>query len=109
MFRNILIPTDGSDLAAKAVKQGVLFAKEIGAKITVARSRNHSIFSRSNRANSNKRRSNTRYTRRLTPIKCSVSLRQRPSQQVSLAIRFTRSTNTSIRQSLKPPTRESAI
>ena len=34
MFRNILIPTDGSDLAAKAVEQGVLFAKESGAKIT---------------------------------------------------------------------------
>src|SRR6516165_10368309 len=34
MFRNILIPTDGSDLAAKAVEQAVLFAKEIGAKIT---------------------------------------------------------------------------
>ena len=29
-----MIPTDGSDLAAKAVEQGVLFAKEIGAKIT---------------------------------------------------------------------------
>ena len=34
MFKNILIPTDGSDLAAKAVEQGVRFAKEIGAKIT---------------------------------------------------------------------------
>ena len=34
MFKSILIPTDGSDLAAKAVEQGVLFAKEIGAKIT---------------------------------------------------------------------------
>ena len=34
MFGNILIPTDGSDLAAKAVEQGILFAKEIGAKIT---------------------------------------------------------------------------
>ena len=34
MFRNILIPTDGSDLAAKAVEQGVLFATEIGAKVT---------------------------------------------------------------------------
>jgi nucleotide-binding universal stress UspA family protein len=34
MFTNIMIPTDGSDLAAKAVEQGVLFAKEIGAKIT---------------------------------------------------------------------------
>src|SRR6516165_3928312 len=33
MFKNILIPTDGSDLPAKAVEQGVLFAKEIGAKI----------------------------------------------------------------------------
>jgi len=34
LFKNILIPTDGSDLAAKAVEQGVLFAKEVGAKIT---------------------------------------------------------------------------
>ena len=34
MFRNILIPTDGSDLAAKAVEQGILFAREISAKIT---------------------------------------------------------------------------
>ena len=34
MFKNIMIPTDGSDLAAKAVEQAVLFAKEIGAKIT---------------------------------------------------------------------------
>ena len=34
MFKNILVPTDGSDLATKAVEQGVLFAKEIGAKIT---------------------------------------------------------------------------
>ena len=34
MFKNILIATDGSDLAAKAVEQGVVFAKEIGAGIT---------------------------------------------------------------------------
>jgi nucleotide-binding universal stress UspA family protein len=34
LFKSIMIPTDGSDLAAKAVEQGVLFAKEIGAKIT---------------------------------------------------------------------------
>jgi nucleotide-binding universal stress UspA family protein len=34
LFKNILIATDGSDLAAKAVEQGILFAKEIGAKIT---------------------------------------------------------------------------
>ena len=35
MFKNILVPTDGSDLAAKAVEQAILFAKGIGAKITV--------------------------------------------------------------------------
>jgi nucleotide-binding universal stress UspA family protein len=34
LFKNILIATDGSELAAKAVEQGVRFAKEIGAKIT---------------------------------------------------------------------------
>jgi len=34
MFRNILIPTDRPDLAAKAIEQGVLFAKEMRAKIT---------------------------------------------------------------------------
>jgi len=34
LFKNILVATDGSDPAAKAVEQGVLFAKEIGAKIT---------------------------------------------------------------------------
>jgi nucleotide-binding universal stress UspA family protein len=34
LFKNILVATDGSDLAAKAVEQGILFAKEIGAKVT---------------------------------------------------------------------------
>ena len=34
MFKNILVPTDGSDLAVKAVEQGILFAKEISARIT---------------------------------------------------------------------------
>jgi hypothetical protein len=34
LFKNILVATNGSDLAGKAVEQGVLFAKEIGAKIT---------------------------------------------------------------------------
>ena len=34
MYKHILIPTDGSDLSNKAVEQGVLFAKEIDAKIT---------------------------------------------------------------------------
>ena len=34
MFKHILIPTDGSPVSAKAVKAGVAFAKEIGARIT---------------------------------------------------------------------------
>ena len=34
MYKNILIPTDGSELAGKAVEHGIAFAKEIGAKIT---------------------------------------------------------------------------
>ena len=33
MYRNILIPTDGSELAAKAVEHGVLLAKAVGAKV----------------------------------------------------------------------------
>jgi len=35
MYKHILIPTDGSELAAKAVQHGLAFAKSIGAKITV--------------------------------------------------------------------------
>jgi nucleotide-binding universal stress UspA family protein len=35
MYKDILIPTDGSELAGKAVQHGIAFAKEIGAKITV--------------------------------------------------------------------------
>ncbi len=34
MFKHILIPTDGSELSAKAVKQGVALAKAVGAKVT---------------------------------------------------------------------------
>ncbi|HXZ95998.1 MAG TPA: universal stress protein [Burkholderiales bacterium] len=34
MYKHILIPTDGSSLSQKAVKQGVAFAKAIGAKVT---------------------------------------------------------------------------
>jgi nucleotide-binding universal stress UspA family protein len=34
MFKNILIPTDGSELAQKAVVQGVALAKSLGAKVT---------------------------------------------------------------------------
>jgi nucleotide-binding universal stress UspA family protein len=34
MYRNILIPTDGSELSQKAVVQGVELAKALGAKVT---------------------------------------------------------------------------
>jgi nucleotide-binding universal stress UspA family protein len=34
MFRQILIPTDGSALARKAVKAGVALAKDLNAKVT---------------------------------------------------------------------------
>src|SRR3954465_627387 len=34
MFKHILIPTDGSAIAAKAIKAGVALAKEMGASVT---------------------------------------------------------------------------
>ncbi|HEX2842569.1 universal stress protein [Hyphomicrobium sp.] len=34
MFKNILIATDGSELAAKATKQGLDLAKDLGARVT---------------------------------------------------------------------------
>ena len=34
MFKHILIPTDGSETAAKAVHAGVALAKEMGARVT---------------------------------------------------------------------------
>ena len=34
MFKHILVPTDGSSLSTDTVKRAVVFAKEIGAKIT---------------------------------------------------------------------------
>src|ERR1700674_463313 len=34
MFKHILIPTDGSKLAAKGVKAGVKLARALGAKVT---------------------------------------------------------------------------
>ena len=34
MFKHILIPTDGSETALKAVRAGIAFAAEIGAKVT---------------------------------------------------------------------------
>jgi nucleotide-binding universal stress UspA family protein len=35
MYASILIPTDGSELAGKAVQHGIALAKRIGAKVTV--------------------------------------------------------------------------
>lgn len=35
MYRHILIPTDGSELAERAVTNGLSLAKSIGAKVTV--------------------------------------------------------------------------
>lgn len=34
MFKNILLPTDGSRLSAKAIKSGLAFAKSIDAEVT---------------------------------------------------------------------------
>ena len=34
MFKHILIPTDGSPISSKAVKAGIAFAKEHGARVT---------------------------------------------------------------------------
>jgi nucleotide-binding universal stress UspA family protein len=34
MFKHILIPTDGSETAAKAIQAGIQLAKEMGAKVT---------------------------------------------------------------------------
>jgi nucleotide-binding universal stress UspA family protein len=34
MFKHILIPTDGSAVSAKAVKAGIAFAQESGARVT---------------------------------------------------------------------------
>ncbi len=34
MFKHILIPTDGSPVAAKAVKAGIALAREVGATVT---------------------------------------------------------------------------
>jgi nucleotide-binding universal stress UspA family protein len=34
MYKHILIPTDGSELSALAVREGMAFAKSIGARVT---------------------------------------------------------------------------
>ena len=35
MYKNILIPTDGSELSGKALRDGLALAKTLGAKVTV--------------------------------------------------------------------------
>ena len=35
MFRHILLPTDGSELATRAVEKGVELAKQLGARVTI--------------------------------------------------------------------------
>ena len=35
MFKHILLPTDGSTVAAKAVQAGIALAKDMGARVTV--------------------------------------------------------------------------
>jgi len=35
MYKHILIPTDGSETADKAVEAGIAFAKEVGARVTL--------------------------------------------------------------------------
>jgi len=37
MYRNILIATDGSELAADAARQGIALAKSLGSKVTVVK------------------------------------------------------------------------
>jgi nucleotide-binding universal stress UspA family protein len=34
MYKHVLLPTDGSELSATAVRAGIQFAKEIGARVT---------------------------------------------------------------------------
>jgi len=109
MFRNILIPTDGSDLAAKAVEQGVAFAKEIGAKITAVTVTKPFHFLSVSPSQLEYTPINTRNTPRLTPKQCLVSFRMLQSWPVLFSTRSTSSMNRSIRRLSKPPRRESAI
>jgi nucleotide-binding universal stress UspA family protein len=34
MFKHILLPTDGSDLSKAAIREGIRFAKSVGARVT---------------------------------------------------------------------------
>jgi nucleotide-binding universal stress UspA family protein len=92
-----LIPTDGSDLAAKAVEQGVLFAKEIGAQITAVTVTEPFHFL------------SVKPSELAHADKVLGAVAAAAKSAGVAAIRFTQSTNTSIRQSSKRPPRESAI
>ena len=41
MYKNILLPVDGSELSEKAVKECIRFAKSAGAKVTVVHAVSH--------------------------------------------------------------------
>ena len=109
MFKNILIATDGSDLAAKAMAQGVLFAKEIGAKITAVTVTEpfHAVSVKP---------SQLEYTPReykkhaeAHAAKCSAPFQMQQRLPTSPARCSTSSTSTSIKQSSMPRRREGAI
>ena len=34
MYKHILLPSDGSELSGQAVREGIRFAKSIGARVT---------------------------------------------------------------------------
>jgi nucleotide-binding universal stress UspA family protein len=48
MFKHILLPTDGSELSGKAIREGICFAKSIAAKVTgfcvMPRQQHHCIY-----------------------------------------------------------------
>jgi len=109
MFKSILVPTDGSDLAAKAVEQAILFAKEIGAKITAVTISEpfHAVSVKSSQLEYTpleyKRYAEAHAETVLGAVSAAAN------SAVSPARRFTSSTNMYIRQSSMPPQRESAI
>ena len=43
MYRHILIPTDGSELAGHAVTNGLSLAKSVGAKVTLIIAEEHGL------------------------------------------------------------------
>ena len=108
MFRNILIPTDGSDLAAEAVEQGVLFAKEIGAKITAVTVTEpfHLVSVKPSQLEYTpieyKKHAEAQANKVLGVVSAAA-------KSAGVVTRCTSSTNSSIKRLSKPPRRESAI